>query len=208
MISKNHIHWNSISFYINIIFFNYNLLIISINRDIRWNSTHDLLFNYLNLYPIINITLDIFKKLEKKENLRLTPSEIVYVSNIYDILHIFLKSSIHLQVSNYSIIKYVFSHVFNVRKKLKNKYEDSNIVSFFFFLFFFLFFLLLLSLLIKNIKIQYCEMHIIEIFKNSTNDFQNSIFIDDKKPIKMRFLDWWWTLDSNINDLKISILIN
>ena len=139
MVSKNHIHWNSVNFYINIIFFNYNLLIISINRDIRWNSTHDLLFNYLNLYPIINITLDIFKKLEKKENLRLTPSEIVYISNTYDILHIFLKPSIHLQVSNYSTIEYVFPHVFNVRKKLKNKYEDSNIVSFFFFLFLFSF---------------------------------------------------------------------
>ena len=92
----------------NIIFFNHNLLITSIDRDIQ-------------------------KTRKKKESLRLSPSEIVYVSNIYDILHIFLKPSIHLQASDYSIIKYVYSHVFNVRKKLKIKYEDSNLVSFFFF---------------------------------------------------------------------------
>ena len=52
----------------NIIFFNHNLLITSIDRDIRWNFTHDLLFNYLNLYSTINTTLDIFKKLEKKKS--------------------------------------------------------------------------------------------------------------------------------------------
>lgn len=62
-----------------------------IDNNVRWNSTHDLLENYLNLESTINITIDISKTLEEKKHLKLTNSESVYIQ-ILTIYYIFFSN--------------------------------------------------------------------------------------------------------------------
>ena len=104
-----------------------------------------------------------------------------------------------------------------------NKYNNSNLVCIFFFYFFlkkpffskklfsFFLFLLLFSLflfylLLIEKKIQFFEILVIEVFKNSINDFQNSIQINENLFIEIRFSILFSILDFETNDSQIEIL--
>ena len=100
-------------------------------------------------------------------------------------------------------MQYVYPYVFDIRKKLNAKYRDGNLVSFSLFLLFLIFYYYSLLLIIK-ISLQYYEMLVFEVFKNSINGFQNSISIRGKRLIKILFSLYYSILDLRKIDSTIS----
>ena len=87
-------HWMNIGrFFLNIFRF---LLLNLIDSDIRWNSTYELLKNFLELYPAIKSTIDISKTILPKEEYQFLDDEIRYIRETFEIFRIFTKPSLVL----------------------------------------------------------------------------------------------------------------
>ena len=56
----------------------------------------------------------------KNKNLILINIEIIYLNNILNIIFIFIKVTIKLQIENYSIIYYIILEVYKIYTRLEN----------------------------------------------------------------------------------------
>ena len=112
---------------------------IFLDEDVRWNSTFNLLKNFLILYPAIKSTIEISKDIKDKNEYSFSNNEIEYIRQTFEIFTIFTKPSEILQGSRYPTIEYVYPYVYLTRYKLDRKYRDENLVSKLFFNRFFLY---------------------------------------------------------------------
>lgn len=140
-------------------------------------------------------------KIKKNFDLHLRKS---FIFNIYTIYFIFFWNHRFIfKLRNIRLSNTYFHMYFRFEKNWTKNIEIRILWVFFYFYFLFIYlFSLLISILIR---FRYYEMLVIEGFRNLINGFQNSIFFDSKKRIKIRFSLYYSILDLNTNDSKISV---
>lgn len=108
------------------------LLILYIDQETRWNSTYEMLRRFLYVYEAIKLALSA-SKIKNKNNLSFSDDEIFYFKELLDIFTIFVKATVILQGEKYPTIQYIYPYIFNIRKRLRQKRDNLNLVSFVFF---------------------------------------------------------------------------
>ena len=78
------------------IFITYSINLLTniiLNEDVRWNSTFNLLKNFLILYSTIKSTIEISKEIKDKNEYSFLDNKIEYIRQTFEIFLIFTKSS-------------------------------------------------------------------------------------------------------------------
>ena len=108
-------------------------MLIFIDNDTRWNSTYNMLKQFLHLNDAISAAIISSKVISKsmKNSLKFSDSEMQYLKHIFDICQIFFPATKFLQGHHYSTIQFVIPYIFQIRTKLQQKIRDDSLVSIF-----------------------------------------------------------------------------
>jgi hypothetical protein len=90
-----------------------------------------MLKNFLFLYKPIKSVISISEsKIFKNKKIDLTDNELAYLENCYQILLIFVKTTIKLQAEVYPTAYYIIPEIFTIYFKLEKLKEKFSFVSF------------------------------------------------------------------------------
>jgi hypothetical protein len=89
-----------------------------------------MLNRFLHLYPAIQSSIDISKNISNKHRLNLSIEEIQYLNDCLDIFKIFVKATVKLQADKYPTIQYIYPHIFQIRTRLNEKFNQESLVSY------------------------------------------------------------------------------
>lgn len=98
-----------------------------------------MLHRFLNIYPAVQNSINISNFIKNKSNLFFDKNNLKTLEQCHDILKIFMKSTIILQGAKYCSISLIFLYIYQVSKKLNDKFNDIELVSIYFILLFVLF---------------------------------------------------------------------